>query len=69
MRTTAILRRGLFAAGLAATLGFGAVQALASPARADAGFRGCTQDSCEKKCQTQYGVSGFCEGRGCRCFI
>ena len=60
------LRTGIFAALTTLALGFGAGQALAAPSGADA-LRGCTPDSCEKKCQTQYGVSGFCTGRGCWC--
>lgn len=65
MRTT-LLRRTLFAAGVAAALGFGAAQAVAAPARANAGFRGCSQNACDMKC-AQTGQIGFCDGRGCSC--
>ncbi|HEX8244758.1 MAG TPA: hypothetical protein VF541_14725 [Longimicrobium sp.] len=61
-----MLRRGAFAAMVAAALGFGAAQAVAAPARAGAGFRGCSQASCDNKC-AQTGQAGFCDGRGCRC--
>ena len=62
------IRRLVFGAAVAASLGFGGAQALAAPAgRPDAAARGCTPESCEKRCQTQYGVSGFCTGRGCWC--
>jgi hypothetical protein len=68
MRTTAMLRRGVFAAGLAGALGFGAVQALASPTARTCDRAGrCDPEACERKCQTQFGVSGFCTGRGCWC--
>ena len=70
MRTRSRLRRGAFAAMVAGALGFGTAQAVAAPAaRPDTGFRGCTQASCDQKCQTQYGVPGFCDGRGCRCLF
>jgi hypothetical protein len=65
MRTT-LLRRTLFAAGVAATLGFGAAQAVAAPARAGSGFRGCSQSACDMKC-AKTGQIGFCDGRGCSC--
>ena len=60
------IRTTLFAAAVSASLAFGGAQALAAPA-APAGARGCTPESCQKKCQTQYGVDGFCTGRGCWC--
>ncbi|HEX2201807.1 MAG TPA: hypothetical protein VHG91_00845 [Longimicrobium sp.] len=60
------IRAGLFAAAVAASLGFGGAQALAAPA-SFAQTRGCTPESCQKKCQTQHGVDGFCTGRGCWC--
>ncbi|HEX8904669.1 MAG TPA: hypothetical protein VF771_07490 [Longimicrobiaceae bacterium] len=63
MRTT-MLRRGAFAALTAAALGFGTAQALAAPARPNTEFRGCTQESCDKRCAP---LSGFCDGRGCWC--
>ncbi|HEX6750427.1 MAG TPA: hypothetical protein VF092_24250 [Longimicrobium sp.] len=64
MKTKSLLRRGAFAALMAAALGFGAAQAVAAPARANAGFRGCSQVACDNKCAPQI---GFCDGRGCRC--
>jgi hypothetical protein len=59
------ITRGFFAAGVAAALGFGAAQAAAAPSAAS--VRGCTPESCQTRCQTQYGVDGFCTGRGCWC--
>src|SRR5262249_43969866 len=46
MQRTSLLRRGAFAALVAASLGFGAAQAVAAPARANADFRGCSQIAC-----------------------
>jgi hypothetical protein len=59
------LRTGMFAAATTLALGFGAAQAFAAPSAAE--LRGCTPDSCQNRCQTQYGVDGFCTGRGCWC--
>ncbi|HSU15920.1 hypothetical protein [Longimicrobium sp.] len=66
MRTRSLIRRGAFAAVVAASLGFGAAQATATPAKSDAGFRGCSQNACDMKC-AKTGQTGFCDGRGCRC--
>ena len=68
MNRLAKVRRGAFAAALALSMGFGAAQALAAPATSIE-TRGCTPASCQKKCQTQYGVNGFCTGRGCWCEV
>jgi hypothetical protein len=56
------MTRGIFAAAVAAALGFGTAQA-AAPAEAKA-VRGCTQESCAKRCAP---LTGFCEPRGCWC--
>ena len=64
MRMGTLLRRGVFAALTAAALGFGAAQAVATPAQANTAFRGCTQASCDKRCAP---LIGFCDGRGCSC--
>jgi hypothetical protein len=63
---TSLLRRGAFAALVAGTLGFGAAQAVAAPARPGTEFRGCSQTACDNKC-AMTGQIGFCDGRGCRC--
>ncbi|HEU0298329.1 MAG TPA: hypothetical protein VFR37_02720 [Longimicrobium sp.] len=57
--------RGLFAAAFVAAMGFGAAQAVAAPSAAGS-VRGCTPESCQKKCAMQ-GLTGFCAGRGCWC--
>lgn len=56
------ITRGVFAAAVAAALGFGAAQAAAAPAAK--AVRGCTQESCAKRCAP---LVGFCEPRGCWC--
>jgi uncharacterized membrane protein len=58
-----MMTRGIFAAAVAAAMGFGAAQAVAAPAE-NAGVRGCTQESCAKRCAP---LTGFCEPRGCWC--
>jgi hypothetical protein len=62
--TRSALRRGVFAALVATALGFGAAQAVAAPAKANTAFRGCSQTGCNNQCAP---LSGFCDGRGCRC--
>ena len=61
------LRTGIFAALTALTLGFGGAQALAAPADADAGARRCDPEACDRRCLREFGVLGFCDGRGCWC--
>jgi hypothetical protein len=63
--------RGLFAAVLAGTLGFGATQVLAAPAPADA-ERVCNPIACNRQCEAMFGpfASGFCtEGGMCACAV
>ena len=60
-----MITRGLFAATVAASLGFGAAQAVAAPAEARAkAVAGCTPESCATRCAP---LAGFCSGRGCYC--
>lgn len=58
------MTRGIFAAAVAAAMGFGAAQAVAAPAAKAQALRGCTQESCAKRCAP---LTGFCEPRGCWC--
>jgi uncharacterized membrane protein len=58
------MTRGMFAAAVAAAMGFGAAQAVAAPSAEAQAVRGCTQESCEKRCAP---LIGFCEPRGCWC--
>ncbi len=69
MRGTGIrMRRGRFALAMAASLGFGAAQAVAAPAAADA--RACTNAQCNLDCQRRGYDGGFCAGSwGCACWI
>lgn len=61
-------RRGLFALAMAAALGFGAAQAFAAPAAADA--RACTNAGCNTWCRSQGYDGGICAGSfGCACWI
>ena len=59
-----MVTRGFFAAAVAAAMGFGAAQAVAAPAENAGMVRGCTQESCAKRCAP---LTGFCEPRGCWC--
>jgi hypothetical protein len=62
------VRSGLFAAGVAAALAFGAAQAGADPAPSADGVRGCNEKGCDAWCRSQGGIDGRCteEGR-CLC--
>ena len=61
-------RRGLFALAMTAALGFGAAQAFAAPAAADA--RACTNAECNTWCKRLGNDGGFCAGSfGCACWI
>jgi hypothetical protein len=64
------LRRGVFAAGVALSLGFGAGQAFAKPAPAvDDGPR-CNPQTCDRLCKLIGAFSGTCTpGGGCACAL
>jgi hypothetical protein len=71
-RTLNLVRTAVLAVGTAAALGFGARQALASPADAGAGSRSCTASSCTSYCQSVYGPDsiGRCSPSGaCLCLF
>ena len=53
-------RNGIAALALAASLGFGATQALASPAAGDEAARACNPKGCNAQCQAQGGFEGRC---------
>lgn len=61
-------RRGLLAAGVLASLGFGAAQAFASPSTTTVA-RGCTFSSCDYKCRAAgASAGGSCNQYGeCEC--
>jgi hypothetical protein len=69
MTTLATLRRICFAAAMVTALGFGGAQALAAPASDAPAARRCQPDTCERRCQREFGAPGFCDGRGCRCLV
>jgi hypothetical protein len=58
------MTRVVFGAAVAAGMGFGAAQAVAAPSADAQAVRGCTQESCAKRCAP---LTGFCEPRGCSC--
>ena len=68
------LRRIVFGTSCAVVFGFGATQALASPAQA--AFFGCTasqQQQCQNYCGSR-GAQGYCTsfgigGYGCECYV
>ena len=71
-RNWRMARAGALVAGMAGVLGFGAAQALASPAAAEeARARVCSTSVCVSWCQKQYGpyANGQCapSGWGCVC--
>ncbi|HEU4452436.1 MAG TPA: hypothetical protein VFR81_05220 [Longimicrobium sp.] len=65
--TIRLCRRAIGAAVVAA-LGFGASQALASPAEA-AGAAACDIIKCRANCKAQGQTSGACFGDQCVCYI
>lgn len=68
MMTT--VRRGVFGAAAAASLGFGATQALAAPAPATGGEKVCDEAVCDRVCDlANRGLGGFCSSAGlCVCW-
>jgi hypothetical protein len=61
-------QRSLFALASVAALGFGAAQAFAAPAAADA--RACTTAQCNLDCRARGYDGGVCAGSwGCACWI
>ena len=71
MRRTAMqLRRGVFGAAVALSLGFGGSQALASPAPRVDGPPRCDPTWCDRICRAIGAFSGSCtEGGGCACAL
>ena len=66
-----ILARRCLAAVLAGTLGFGAAQALASPAPARPAEAACIDEVCNRHCEIRFGpfASGRCLDGSCVCGI
>lgn len=63
------ITRWTLAAVTAASLGFGATQAVAAPAAEDAA-RACNPRGCNASCQAQGGFEGRCtEGGQCLCLL
>lgn len=64
------IRNGVLAASMLGALGFGATQALASPAEAEKAAA-CTQQGCNARCEAQFGpfAAGFCENGECTCAV
>ena len=64
------IRNGILSMGMAGTLGFGAVQVFATPARAEA-VLACNQPACNAACEAQYGTfaAGYCENGQCMCAV
>lgn len=66
--TRSLFRRGVFAAAVLGTLGFGATQALATPA-ASAAPPTCNEQQCDRTCRDAGFSGGFCLDRtSCNCF-
>ena len=68
MRSIRTVRRGVLGLALAGALGFGASQALASPAAAPAAPSCDTL--CNRVCQAAGFIGGFCgDGVSCSCYL
>jgi hypothetical protein len=66
------IRGWMYAAGVAAALGFGGAQAAAAPAAGPSGdeARACNPTGCNQSCRAQGGISGRCTDAGlCACFF
>ncbi|HEU4883868.1 MAG TPA: hypothetical protein VFT45_16530 [Longimicrobium sp.] len=63
------IRSGMFAAVMAAALGFGGAQAFASPGAAGDVERACSGGKCRSDCRAQGYDGGFCDQGGCICII
>lgn len=64
------LRNGLLTASVLGTLGFGGMQALASPA--EAAPPTCNPAQCDRQCKQQFGsfAAGYCDPfGGCSCAV
>jgi hypothetical protein len=63
------IRSGILSMGMAGTLGFGAVQVFATPARAE--VAACNQLACNAACEAQWGqfAAGYCENGECMCAV
>lgn len=61
-------RNGMAALALAASLGFGATQALAA-LPADEAARACNPKGCNAQCQAQGGFEGRCNNGACLCLF
>jgi hypothetical protein len=69
-RTTLQVRRGVFGAAVALTLGFGGSQALASPAPEVEEGPKCTLNWCDRFCKAIGARSGTClKDEGCACAL
>jgi hypothetical protein len=60
-------RRWSLAALVAASLGFGASQAMAAPAAAESRAQVCDPVICDRVCEAVGGIGGFCDRGGCLC--
>lgn len=63
------IRRGMFAAALAAALAFGGAQAFASPGAAADAERACNGPQCRQYCRSIGYDDGRCGQDGCACLI
>jgi hypothetical protein len=63
------MQRGMFAAAMAAALGFGGAQAFASPGAAAQGERACSQPQCDESCRARGATGGQCVMGGCMCYV
>lgn len=70
MTRSKMLRQGLFAAAMAATLGFGAAQAFAAPSARDAARRMCSPEDqvrCHEHCMYMGADTSHCYYGRCTC--
>jgi hypothetical protein len=63
------ITRWAASAAVAAALGFGASQAVASPPATESRAQVCDPEICSRLCRAAGGIGGFCDRGGCFCRI
>ena len=63
------IRSGMFAAAMAAALGFGGAQAFASSGAAMEAERACDPAQCDANCKARGATGGYCQMGWCGCYV
>ena len=63
------MQYAMFAAAIAAALGFGGAQAFASPGAGAQGARACDLAQCDAGCKARGFSGGYCQMEWCGCYV